>query len=106
MNLRNYANENRKNADILNVATAYASGYLPCIAVLSGQIDTTVKRRYQAAKCLVLTGTVGLNDPLTSTYDFARMVIGYDLAAFFERNKQILQKEINQVLEALLTPTS
>lgn len=95
----------RQNADISNAATAYATGYLPCLAVLSGQIDTTVKRRYQSAKWLVLTGTVGLDDPLTSTYDFARMVIGYDLAAFFERNKQILREEITLVLEALLTPT-
>ena len=96
----------RQNADISNAATAYATGYLPCIAVLSGQIDTTVKRRYQIAKWSVLTGTVGANDPLASTYDFARVVIGYDLAAFFERNKQVLREEINLVLEALLTPTA
>lgn len=96
----------RQNADIANAATAYASGHLPCLAVLSGQIDTTVMTRYQARQWTVLTGTIGLNDPLLSTYDFAREIIGYDLAAFFQRHKEVLQAEINLVLQALLTPES
>lgn len=94
----------RQNGDISNAATAYASGYLPCLAVLSGQIDIGVASRYRSAKWTVLTGTIGLNDPLLSTYDFMRDVVGYDLAGFFQRNKAILREEINHVLQVLLTP--
>lgn len=96
----------RQNADIANAATAYASGHLPCLTVLSGQIDATVMARYRARQWTVLTGTIGLNDPQLSTYDFAREVLGYDLAAFFQRHKGVLQAEINLVLQALLTPDS
>ncbi len=31
-------------------------------------------------------------------------IIGYDLAAFFERNKNILKREVEVILENLLTP--
>ena len=96
----------RQNADIANAATAYASGHLPCLAVLSGQIDTAVMARYKERKWTVLTGTTGLNDPQLSTYDFAREIIGYDLAAFFQRHKEVLKAEINLVLQALLSPDS
>ncbi len=51
-----------------------------------------------------MTGVLGRNDPLTSTYDFMRDVVGYDLAAFFERNSEALKGEIDNVLRALLTP--
>lgn len=94
----------RQNADIANAATAYIKGYLPCAVILSAQIDTDILVRYRSEKWAVLTGLVGLNDPLRSTYDFMREIVGYDLAAFFERNKKILQGEIDKVLRALLTP--
>jgi hypothetical protein len=55
-------------------------------------------------KWAVVTGIVGLNDPLLSTYDFMRDVVGYDLAAFFERNSTVLRTEIDAVLKALLAP--
>ena len=41
---------------------------------------------------------------LTSTYDFVKEVIGYDLAAFFERNQEILKNEVDAVLKNLLEP--
>ena len=94
----------RQNADISNAASAYIKGYLPCAAVLSAQIDSDILTRYRAEKWTVLTGLVGLNDPLRSTYDFAREVVGYDLAAFFDRNKKTLRDEVDKVLRALLTP--
>lgn len=96
----------RQNADIANAATAYVKGYLPCAVILSGQIDSDILIRYRAEKWSVLTGVVGLNDPLRSTYDFMRDVVGYDLAAFFERNSKVLRDEIDTVLKALLTPDS
>jgi hypothetical protein len=94
----------RQNADLANAATAYTQSYLPCAVILSSQIDTDILLRYRAAKWLVLTGFLGKNDPLLSTYDFMRIIIGYDLAAFFIRNSAVLKKEIDLVLKALLTP--
>lgn len=94
----------RQNADIANAATAYVKGYLPCAAILSTQIDSDILVRYRTEKWTVLTGLVGLSDPLCSTYDFMREVVGYDLAAFFERNRHVLRSEIDAVLRSLLTP--
>jgi hypothetical protein len=94
----------RQNADIANAATAYIKSYLPCAVILSTQIDTAILTRYRSEKWVVLTGSIGLNDPLQSTYDFMREIIGYDLAAFFERNRKTLHDEIDNILRALLTP--
>ncbi|MDT7953059.1 MAG: hypothetical protein RQ966_16270 [Acetobacteraceae bacterium] len=94
----------RQNADIANAAAAYSKGYLPCAAVLSNQIDEDVLLRYRARRWAVVTGVDGLGDPVLSTYDFMRDVVGYDLAAFFKRNSATLRKEVDEVLEALLAP--
>ena len=94
----------RQNADIANAATAYTKGYFPCAAILSGQIDNDVLFRYRAEKWSVVTGVVGTGNPVLSTYDFMKDVIGYDLAAFFERNSSTLQREIDAILKALLAP--
>ena len=94
----------RQNADIANAATAYTSGYFPCAVILSGQIDGDIFMRYRAEKWSVVTGVLGTTNPLISTYDFMRDVIGYDLAAFFERNSSILQEEIDAILQSLLAP--
>lgn len=94
----------RQNADIANAATAYTKAYLPCAVILSTQIDGDILLRYRAEKWVVLTGIEGANDPLISTYDFMRDVVGYDLAAFFQHNQQTLRAEIDAVLKALLTP--
>ena len=94
----------RQNADIANAATAYTKGYLPCAVILSGQIDSDVLLRYRVEKWSVVTGIVGATNPLISTYDFMRDVVGYDLAAFFERNSPTLRTEIDAILRGLLTP--
>jgi hypothetical protein len=96
----------RQNADIGNAATAYAKGYLPCALVLSSQIDTDIIVRYKGQRWQILTGTVGSNDPMTSTYDFVRAIVGYDLASFLERNSKVLKHEVALVLKKLLTPTA
>lgn len=93
----------RQNADIANAATAYTKAYLPCAVILSTQIDSDVLLRYRAEKWAVVTGTTSVGNPLASTYDFMREVVGYDLAAFFERNREVLRAEIDAVLKALLT---
>ncbi|HYD78776.1 MAG TPA: hypothetical protein VEC06_03120 [Paucimonas sp.] len=94
----------RQNADIANAATAYTKAYLPCAVILSGQIDSDILLRYRTEKWAVVTGIEGANNPLISTYDFMREVVGYDLAAFFKRNSKTLRTEIDAVLKALLAP--
>lgn len=94
----------RQNADIANAATAYTKALFPCAVILSAQIDNDILLRYRAEKWAIVTGVVGLNDPLLSTYDFMREVVGYDLAAFFKRNSGTLRAEVDAVLKALLTP--
>jgi len=94
----------RQNADIANAATAYTKGYLPCAVILSGQIDGDILMRYRSEKWSVITGVMGAGDPSISTYDFMRDVVGYDLAAFFERNRSILRQEIDTILNVLLSP--
>jgi len=93
----------RQNADIANAATAYTRAYLPCAVILSTQIDGDILLRYQSEKWAALIGLEGENNPLISTYDFMRDVVGYDLAAFFKRNRKVLRAEITSVLKALLT---
>lgn len=92
----------RQNADIANAAIAYTKAYLPCAVILSSQIDTDVLLRYRSEKWSIVTGVMGAGDPLTSTYDFARDVIGYDLAAFFERNQKKIRNELETILRSLL----
>lgn len=94
----------RQNADIANAATAYTKAFFPCAVILSSQIDGDILLRYRAEKWAVITGIEGANDPLISTYDFMREVVGYDLAAFFKRNSTTLHTEIETVLTALLAP--
>lgn len=94
----------RQNADIANAASAYTKAFLPCAVILSAQIDGDILLRYRAEKWAVVTGIEGANDPLISTYDFMREVVGYDLAAFFRRNSATLRCEIDSVLKALLAP--
>ena len=94
----------RQNADIQNAATAYTKGYFPCVVIFSGQIDKDVLMRYRTEKWSVITGIIGTTSPLVSTYHFMRDVIGYDLAAFFERNSSTLHQEIDKTLKALLVP--
>lgn len=91
----------RQNADMANAAEAYTKGYLPILVVLSNQIDGDIVERYERGKWLVLRGSIGGGDTY-STYSFARDVIGYDLAAFFQRNSERLKDFTENVLESLL----
>lgn len=73
------------------------------VVLLSTQIDPDVASRYEAAKWVLLRGQIGVASSLVSTYSFTRDVLGYDLAAFFERNKETLRSELTSILETLLT---
>ena len=94
----------RQNADIANAAAAYASGYFPSAVILSTQIDSDVLLRYRSEKWSVMTGVVGASNTLISTYDFLRDVVGYDLAAFFQRNRLALRRETDSIVRTLLSP--
>lgn len=91
----------RQNADLLSASRAYQSGYLPCMLVLSQQIDMDIKTRYQNAGWIVLTGDL-VQDENHSTYAFMKRVVGYDLAAFLERNHQSLREQVYQLVRLLL----
>ena len=91
----------RQNADIQNITNAYAHGYLPVFMILSTQIDEDISIRYQNNKCSVLVGTLN-ESPFHSTYAFSKQILGYDLAQFFQRNSGVLQRAIEEIIEALL----
>lgn len=93
----------RQNADIANAASAYANLYLPVVVLLSTQIDSDVADRYAVARWLLLVGSAG-GSPTDSTYAFCRDVVGYDLAAFFQRNSSRIKAELENILATILTP--
>lgn len=92
----------RQNADIANAATAYTRGLLPCVGILSLQIDQYIALRYKNERWALLTGIVENTSPLESIYAFTKEIIGYDLASFFKRNSDTLKDEIDKVLISLL----
>ena len=51
---------------------------------------------------LVLIGVLS-EDPTVSTFAFFGQVIGYDLIAFFERNRERLKDEVTTIMAKLLT---
>lgn len=96
------ADSKRQNADLANAAQALGHGYLPVLAIMSTQINQVVRARYLTGNWSVLMGTLGLDDPLVSTFDFLADVVGYDLAAYFERNTGELRLGVEDVLRQLL----
>lgn len=68
------------------------------------QIDGDIVARYRNQKWAILTGSTGLNSAHLSTYDFMREIVGYDLEGFFRRNSKIITRELESVLEKLLSP--
>ncbi|HEX5706612.1 MAG TPA: hypothetical protein VFX96_04920 [Pyrinomonadaceae bacterium] len=96
------ADSKRQNADLRFGVRAYNENYLPAVVIVSSQMSAPVIRRYRASQLLVLTGAGGTD--IDSTFAFYREVVGYDLAAFFERNSLRLREEFGRVLHALLSP--
>ena len=91
----------RQNADIANASNAYANGYLPCLMVMSSQIDEDIVNRYRQAKWLILKGLTNTSE-YSFTFDFCKEVIGFDLAAFMCDNQEYFRCEILSVLDALM----
>ena len=91
----------RQNADIDNIAVAWANGYLPVFAIFSTQIDADLILRYRNSRGGILIG-MPVGNSQTSLFVFCREVLGYDLANFFERNSAVIRSEIYTTLEILL----
>ncbi len=70
--------------------------------MLSNQIDGDIQIRYRMEKWAMLTGDISTDDDLKSVYAFMKNIVGYDLAAFFERNSDTLRIELDRVLRSLL----
>lgn len=97
------ADSKRQNADLRYGIRAYQDGLLPIVAVMSSQVSVPVMRRYAGDGMLVLKGVLG-DDPTVSTFAFFKEIVGFDLAAFFERNSAKIKKEVQDVVEYLLAP--
>ena len=50
----------RQNADIRNAGSAYARAFLPCVMILSTQIDYDIENRYRIAGWAILTGKMAV----------------------------------------------
>ncbi len=92
----------RQNADIDNATVAWANGYMPVFAIFSSQIDFDIVLRYQNNRCGVLTG-INNDDPNLSLFAFCKIILGYDLAGFFERNSPEIKKCVESVVSSLLS---
>jgi hypothetical protein len=91
----------RQNADIDNIAVAWANGYLPVFAIFSAQIDADLMLRYRNSRGGIIIG-IASGDSQTSLFSFSREVLNYDLAAFFDRNSELIKSEVYTTLEILL----
>ncbi len=97
------ADSKRQNADLRFALRAYGENLLPVMMLVSSQVNSSVRRRYHSANLLVLIGSIS-DDPTVSTFAFYRDVVGYDLAAFFDRHSKDIRTEVHSILAALLTP--
>ena len=91
----------RQNADIDNIAVAWANGYLPVFAVFSSQIDADLVLRYRNSRGGIIIGTTSGSSQI-SLFVFCQEVLGYDLADFFYRNSEVIKSEVCSTLEILL----
>jgi hypothetical protein len=92
----------RQNADIDNIAVAWANGYLPVFAIFSSQIDVDLVLRYRNSRGGILIGTTSGSNQI-SLFVFSQEILGYDLADFFRRNSEAIKSEIYTTLAVLLS---
>lgn len=93
----------RQNADIDNATVAWANDFLPVFAIFSSQIDKDIVLRYRNNRCGILVGS-NSSDTSISLFSFSKSILGFDLAGFFNRNSNEIKKNMNGVLEFLLSP--
>ncbi|QLE54916.1 hypothetical protein [Nostoc sp. TCL26-01] len=92
----------RQNADIDNIAVAWANGYLPIFAIFSSQIDADLVLRYRNSRGGIIIGTTS-GTTQTSLFVFCQEVLGYDLAGFFRSHSEQIKSEVYETLAALLS---
>lgn len=98
------ADAKRQQADLRFGSRAYTeANLLPVIAIVSTQASDVVCQRYSNANILVLRGHLTGD---RSTLVFFREVVGYDLAAFFQRNQRALRAEFESIIRKLLDPAA
>lgn len=96
------ADSKRQNADLRSALKASQQDFLPIVMVISSQINSTVQRRYTSSGLSIMVGKS--EGPITkNTFTFYRDVIGYDLAAFFDRNKDAFRSEVQAIVSSLLS---
>lgn len=91
----------RQNADIANASNAYANGYIPCLMVMSSQIDDDIVIRYRQAKWLILEGYMNATE-YNSTFVFFKNIVGFDFADFMSCNQKFFKAETQKILEGLM----
>lgn len=91
----------RAGGDVDNAGRIALESSLPSLVVFSNQIPDQIVRRYAAAGWLILRGAV-VDDPLSSTFAFARDVMGFDLADLLTRNSDRLRRETEAILSGVL----
>lgn len=94
----------RQNADMQSALRARSEGYIFVMAVVSSQISTVLRLRYQNASMLVLTGDRS-GDPLEDTFAFIEQIIGFPITDFFIRNSAGIRHEVGEILQDLLSPS-
>jgi len=93
----------RQNADMQSAMRARNDCYVFVMAVVSSQISSTLRRRYQNSQMLVLIGNLS-GDPVEDTFAFIEQVVGYPVIKFFERNSAAIRSEVDVILKNLLSP--
>lgn len=97
------ADSKRQNGDIDNKDNIeQMGGYLSSMALISSQINETVRKRYQNNGVLLLSGELSSNDAHKSIYAFMDQVVGYDWKGFFDRNSPIIRTETQKTFDVLL----
>ena len=92
----------RAGGDVDNAGRIALESSLPSLVVFSNQIPKQIARRYSSAGWIILRGTMPM-DPLTSTFGFAKEVMGYDLAGMLRKNSERLRKETEAILASVLS---
>lgn len=93
----------RQNADIANASNAYAKGYIPCLMVISSQIDDDIVARYRMEKWAILRG-FPCKSITASTYAFFEQVINFNFMHFMSENHDYFKQEIYFILRQLIKP--
>ena len=97
------ADSKRQNADLRNAVRAYNAGYVPAMMIMSNQINTAVRARYESANITMLSGLLN-KDCFSCTYAFMEDVVGYSLSSFFEANTDEIRLTVRRVVSGLLRP--